>query len=97
MTNKSSSSRLNSDLIMVSSSTVIRSVSRGKSWLTKRNVGIRRVRASRNRAENTVALRVKALVRRSNSIAIVVTKSVREISKIVPSPKDPLRAATTTT
>lgn len=80
MTNQSSSSGLNSDPIMLSSSTVIRSVSRGKSWLTKRNVGIRRVRASRNRAENTVALRVKALVRRSNSIAIAVTKSVREIS-----------------
>jgi len=80
MTNQSSLSGLNSDLIMLSSSAVIRSVSRGKSWLTKRNVRIHRVRASRNRAENTVALRAKAQVRRSNSIAIAVTKSVREIS-----------------
>jgi len=64
---------------MLSSSTVIRSVSRGKSWLTKRNVRIHHVRASRNRAENTVALRAKAQVRRSNLIAIAVTKSVREI------------------
>jgi len=51
----------------------------GKSWLTKRNVGIHRARASRNRAENTAALRAKAQVRRSNLIAIAVTKSVRGI------------------
>ena len=57
----------------------------GKSWLTKRNAGTHRVRASRNQAENIVALRAKARVRRSNLIAIAVTKSVREISEIVPS------------
>jgi hypothetical protein len=50
-------------------------------WLTNKNARTHHAPANRRRGANTAALRAKAPATRSNSIAIAVTKSVREISK----------------
>ena len=50
-------------------------------WLIQRSAKIRRALANRKRAGNIVARHAKARATQSSSIAIAVTKSVREISK----------------
>ena len=50
-------------------------------WLTKRNARTRRARARRKKAESTAVHRARGPATQSNSIAIAVTQSVREISE----------------
>src|SRR5262249_8629250 len=61
------------------SNQIQRSIARRASWLTSENAKIHRVLANRNPAQNIAALRVRAPVTQSSSIAIAVTKSARAI------------------